>query len=345
MNELAEFCKNLKKEFTPKIYDPKKPVRCWSEKDVFEDKIVDAYVIIFRTRGCSWALKSGCTMCGYFNDSMWGHVSGEDLLNQFDTAMQNYNEEKFVKIFTSGSFLDDNEVKPNVRMKILQRLAEKVDKISVESRPEYITDEKLDDIQSVLGSKIFEIGTGLETANDFVREYAVNKGFTFDDYKNAAEIMKKNNCKLKTYVLVKPPFLTEKESIDDSISTVDKIKTYSDTVSFNPTNVQRNTLVEYLWKRKQYRPAWLWSVVEILKTSKKIAGDIRIKCDIVGGGSIRGVHNCRVCDHRILGAIAMFSLSQDISVFDDLDCRCHERWLDQLDIESIGFGALVDAYG
>ena len=63
MNELAKFCKNLKKDFTPKIRDSARPVRCWTEKDVLSGKIVDACVIIFRTRGCSWALQSGCSMC------------------------------------------------------------------------------------------------------------------------------------------------------------------------------------------------------------------------------------------------------------------------------------------
>jgi hypothetical protein len=342
MNELAQFCKAFKKDFTPKIRDSTKSVRCWSEKDILDDKIVNAYVIILATRGCSWTLNSGCAMCGYFNDSMWKNVSNRDLLKQFDTAMQSYNEERFVKIFTSGSFLDDNEVQPKVRMEILQRLADHADKISVESRPEYVTDERLEDINDVLKSKIFEISIGLETANDTVRKYAVNKGFTFKDYKTSAESVKKNKCELKTYVLVKPPFLTEKESIEDSIGTVDKIKTIADTVSFNPTNVQRNTLVEYLWKRKQYRPAWLWSVVEILKTSKKIARDVRIKCDIVGGGSIRGAHNCKSCDRKVLEAISSFSLSQNTKAFKDLDCECKEKWLDQLDIENIGFGSLVD---
>ncbi len=344
MNELIELCKTFKKDFIPRIRDSSRPVRCWSEKDVLDGKVVDAYVIIFRTRGCSWAFKSGCTMCGYFNDSMWEKVSDKDLLKQFDASIENYSGEKFVKIFTSGSFLDDSEIKPKVRNEILSRLSETAEKVSVESRPEYITDDKLSDIKDIFQSKTFEIGIGLETANDFVREHAINKGFAFDDYKKAAKTLKKYNFKLKTYVLIKPPFLTEKESIEDSISTVDKIKTYTDTVSFNPTNVQRNTVVEYLWKRKQYRSAWLWSIVEILKQSKKTT-DARIKCDIAGGGSIRGAHNCRECDRKFLDAIAEFSLSQNVKVFNDLDCECKEKWLDQLDIENLSFGSFVNFSG
>jgi archaeosine synthase beta-subunit len=345
MSELSEFCRNLKTDFTPKIRDPTRPVRCWPEKDVLAGKIVDAFVIIFRTRGCSWALNSGCTMCGYFNDSMWEKISDENLLKQFETVMKRYSGEKFVKIFTSGSFLDDTEIKPRVRNEILGKLVETADKVSVESRPEYITDDKLPDIKNIFQSKTFEIGTGLETANDFVREHAINKGFTFDDYKNAADAMKKNDCELKTYVLVKPPFLTEKESIEDAVGTIEKIKTITDVVSLNPTNVQRNTLVDYLWKRKQYRPAWLWSVIEILKRSKKTAGNVRIKCDIAGGGGIRGAHNCRECDSKFLEAISSFSLHQDVKIFDDLDCNCYDKWLDQIDIENIGFGSLVNMYG
>ena len=279
MNELSTYCRALKKDFTPKIRDPTKPVRCWSEKDVLDSKIVDAYVIIFRTRGCSWALKSGCSMCGYFNDSLWEKVSDKDLLKQFDVAMQGYNGEKLIKIFTSGSFLDDHEMSPNIQKKILSKLLETADKVSVESRPEYVTDKKLSEIKKIVGKKAFEVGIGLETANDFIREHSINKVFTFNDYKKAAEALKKHKFNCKTYVLVKPPFLTEKESIEDCKNTVETIKPYADTISFNPTNVQRNTVVEHLWKRRQFRPAWLWSVVEILKTSKKIFPNTMIASD------------------------------------------------------------------
>jgi len=342
MTELSEFCKDLKKDFRPKIRNPKKPVSFWSEKDILDGQVVNAFVIIFRTRGCSWALKSGCSMCGYFNDSLWEKISDEDLLEQFDTAMKKYNGETFVKIFTSGSFLDDGEVKPAVRKKILSRLVETVDKISVESRPEYITDKKLSDIKKILNGKTFEVGIGLETANDHIRNNYLNKGFSFDDYKKAAKILKKHGFLVKTYVLIKPPFMTEEESINDAVNTVDKIKKITDLVSFNPTNVQRNTFVSYLWNRRRYRPAWLWSVVDILEKSSKTTDGVRIKCDIAGGGSIRGAHNCKSCDRQFLNAIYKFSLSGDTKVFKNLDCDCKESWLDQLDIEKHSFGSIVD---
>jgi len=345
MKELTQLCKLLKKDFTPKKRDPTIPVRYWTEKDILEDKITNAFVIILRTRGCSWSISSGCTMCGYFNDSMWEKVPDKYLLKQFYKAMEKHRGEKFVKIFNSGSFLDDNEINPNIRNKILHELNEKVDKICFESRPEYITNDKLSSIKEIFQDVTFEIGCGLETANDFVREHSINKGFTFNDYKKTATTIKKYNFLLKTYVLIKPLFLTEKESIEDCKNTVEKINTITDTISFNPVNVQRKTVVEYLWKRKQFRPAWLWSIVEILKTSKQIVGNKRIQCDIAGGGSIRGAHNCTICNRKFLDTIADFSLKQDIKVFEDLNCSCKEKWLDQLDIEDLTFRSMIDFSG
>lgn len=344
MKELANFCKSLKKDFTPKIKDTRKPASFWNEKDVIDKKIVDAFVIILRTRGCSWAIKSGCSMCGYFNDSIWKKISDRDILSQIEYAMKNYSDQPFIKIFTSGSFLDDIEISKKLRKDILNILYKKCEKVSVESRPEFITDKKLSEIKEISGSKIFEIGIGLETVDDYIREHFINKGFTFKDYKKAANVVKKHGFNLKTYVLIKPPFLTEKQSIDDAVKTVDKIKEITDVISLNPCNVQRNTVVEYLWNRKEYRPPWLFSIVEILKQSSKITSDVLLKCDIAGGGSIRGAHNCKSCDNIFLKTIRSFSLNQDISVFNNVDCDCREKWLDQLDIENIGFGSLVNMY-
>jgi archaeosine synthase beta-subunit len=341
MNEIATFCQSFKKDFTPRVQDARQPVRCWSEKDVLNGKVIDAYVIILRTRGCSWAMESGCTMCGYFNDSMLTAVSEEDLRVQFEKAMQNYKSEKIVKLFTSGSFLDPHEIPVPVRHEILSVLTERTEKISVESRPEYVTDKSLVDIQKIVSSKEFEIGIGLETSNDLVREKAINKGFTFHDYKKAATLLKKHQMNVKTYVLMKPPFLTEKESLNNCIRTAQDITPYTDLVSLNPTNVQRHTVVEYLWKRNQYRPPWLWSIVEFLQQSKSVT-DAFVKCDVVGGGSMRGAHNCGTCDRKLLKAIEDFSLSQKQDVLHGLSCDCQEKWRDQLDLENLSFGSLVD---
>ena len=326
-SSFEEKIKSLRKY--PKMkHNPKQYVSCWSEKDVIDNEIVDAFVIILRTKGCVWALKSGCSMCGYINDAMMENVSDEDLFFQFSEAMKKFNDQKIVKIFTSGSFLDKTEVSEVMQEKICETLGKKTEKVIVESRPEFVNEEKLKKLKKLC---TLEIAVGLESANDRVLEYSINKGFRLKDYMGAAEIIK-DICSLKTYILLKPPFLTEKEGIKDAINTVKIAGKYSSTISLNPVNIQKNTFVEFLWKRNEYRTPWLWSVAEVLKESKKLT-DAHLMCSPTGGGTRRGAHNCPRCDKKILGAIQDFSLTQNLSVFDNLYCDCKEEWLDLLEIE------------
>ena len=335
MKELEQFCRELKKNFKPR--DKGNHVKTWSEKDYLEGiGVVDAFVIILRTRGCSWAIKSGCSMCGYFNDSTWRKLSANDILSQFNLAMKNYNGEQIVKIFTSGSFLDEKEVPKITLEKILLNLANKTRKISIETRPEYVTEERLKEIRKLVDKSDLEISIGLESANDKILEYSINKGFKFEDYRKAAKIIIENDLKLKTYLLVKPPFLTEREAINDCIDSAKKIMDFPGTISLNPVCIQKNTLVEYLWKNKEYRPPWLWSITEILKTlGKNKKNNIRVKCDIVAGGRERGTHNCGKCDHLVLDKIRSFSLHQNIEELKDVYCECKEEWKEYLDLQEL----------
>ncbi|MBS3748097.1 MAG: archaeosine biosynthesis radical SAM protein RaSEA [Candidatus Thermoplasmatota archaeon] len=345
MNPLQTFIKQLKPTRHRKTPNPNLPVSSWSEQDRYHNEIVDAFVLILRTRGCSWMFQSGCSMCGYFNDSMLSKVTSDQLINQYKQAMTRYNNEPIVKIFTSGSFLDANEVPEKVQEYIFSDLTKKTKKIAVESRPEYVTETSMNTIKNQLTKTELDIGIGLETSQDFIRDFAINKGFSFEDYRNAVTLVHNNNFSVKTYILIKPPFLTEKESIEDVKQTIDHVLPCTDQhdiLSFNPTSVQKNTLVEYLWRRKQYRPPWLWSIIDMLTYAAKKQKKTRLQCDITGGGKKRGAHNCFTCDSEMLSAIKEFSLTQDPTIFKDVNCDCKNQWKDQLNLESTSFGSLPD---
>ena len=39
----------------------------------------------------------------------------------------------------------------------------------------------------------------------------------------------------------------------------------SDEISVNPMNIQRGTIIDRLHRHNEYRPPWLWSLVEMIK--------------------------------------------------------------------------------
>ncbi|RLI75319.1 TIGR01210 family radical SAM protein [Archaeoglobales archaeon] len=291
----------------------------WIEKERFNEEIVDCLTVILKTKGCYWARKGGCLMCGYIADSY--PSSYEELIKQFEFAVGS-KEFQVLKIFTSGSFFDVREIPERFRKYIYSKIDElNVKKLIVESRPEFVTQNVVTEISNLRFE--VEVGIGLETADDFIREHCINKGFTFKDFERAAKLLKENDIRVKAYLLLKPPFLSEREAIEDSINSAIKIKNLVDVVSLNPTNIHSNTYVERLWKLKLYRPPWLWSVVEVLRQVNK--KKIKIISDPVAAGKVRGTHNCGKCDKEVARAIRNFSLYQDVNLL-NVDCNCKELW-------------------
>ncbi|MGC9307684.1 MAG: archaeosine biosynthesis radical SAM protein RaSEA [Thermoplasmatota archaeon] len=325
MEALEQFCRSLKRP--PKRRTPKP--RMWTEKDRLKGEVVDAFVFILQTSGCRWSHHSGCSMCGYYSDSI-PNVSAEQLQEQLEMAAGRYQGEPIVKIFTSGSFLDDREVPVDMQRQVLQLFFERADRVVVETRPSFVPGlDRLAD--AVPSGKTLSVAMGLESANDRVLEYAINKGFTFADWQRAAEQVRDAGFEVKTYVLLKPPFLTEAEAIQDALATVDAAAELSHAMSLNPVAIHGNTLVEYLWKRGLYRPPWLWSVAEVLmEASARYDG--QVTCDVVAGGKQRGAHNCGDCDTTMLEVIEQFTLYEKRDAFEQVSCGCREEWLDSREI-------------
>ncbi len=333
--------------------DLTRPSASWTSKSKVGDEVGTSLAIVFATPGCSHAQSDsgGCTMCSYLLDGAPTMATAEEFVHQFDFAMKKLENESIplaVKMYTSGSLLDSEEMPDEARRKILERIADdnRIIEVIIESRPEYASESVLSEIRSILGDRHVEIGVGLESINDRVRSICINKGFDSEEFKRTVERARAHQIGIRAYVLVKPPFLTERDAILDSIKTIEAASSFGvTTVSVNPVNIQKYTLVERLWSRGHYRPPWLWSVVEVLKqASAKIESSTAIVCDPAGGGKFRGTHNCGSCDSDIVVAIREFSLDQEPSVFETLDCSCRFYWQHVLEHEDFSLEVHSDRF-
>jgi radical SAM enzyme (TIGR01210 family) len=319
-----------------KHYDPHEPTRVWLDEDNTPDGVVTSLTIILNTGGCRWARAGGCTMCGYVAESVeGGSVAHDALMDQIDVCLEheatNADEPAdLVKIYTSGSFLDEREVGAETRAAIADTFADR-DRIVVESLPDFVDRDTIADFTDVGLST--DVAIGLETATDRVRHDCVNKYFDFADFEAACAEAREADAAadgvdagVKAYLLMKPPFLSESEAIDDMISSVRRCAAVDGchTVSMNPCNVQRYTMVDELFFQGGYRPPWLWSVTEVLDATTDV--DAIVVSDPVGHGSDRGPHNCGECDDRVQNAIKDFDRRQDPAVFDQVECECESTW-------------------
>ncbi|MFP9059691.1 archaeosine biosynthesis radical SAM protein RaSEA [Natrialbaceae archaeon A-chndr2] len=313
-----------------KSYDPHQPTRVWLDEDNTPDGVKRSLTIILNTGGCRWARAGGCTMCGYVAESVdGGSVPHGALMDQIEVCLEHEAENAdepapLVKIYTSGSFLDEREVGADSRRAIAETFGDR-ERIVLESLPDFVDREKLEDFTQY-GLQT-DVAVGLETATDRVRRDCVNKYFDFADFEAACtDAAAVDGAGIKAYLLMKPPFLTESEAIEDMVSSIERCLAVDGchTVSMNPCNVQRYTMVDELYFNGGYRPPWLWSVADVLERTAHVDG--LVVSDPVGHGTDRGAHNCGECDDLVQKAIKDFDLRQDPTVFEQVDCECKATW-------------------
>jgi len=291
--------------------------------------------IIFYLRGvgCSWCKLDygGCSMCGHFHGTTKGDLLPEGAhLQQFKTEYDKYDFKEFpiVCIYNAGSLLSREEIRDYDFAEILKIIDadENIRHIIVESRPEFITESAMQVIGSLLKSTSVEIGIGLESGSEIVRDLCINKGFTFGDYVKAAELVKKHKFKLLTYITVKPLFLTINESIADVVESLKKLKQLTDVVSLEPTSIQKWTLVDYFYSQGIYRIPSGWILKDIIAEIKDDMNDLGFELRI-GGFEFYPtpqlyVSNCYRCNGDLYNAINTFNVNKSIDELLKLKCEC-----------------------
>jgi len=313
-------------------------VNQWVEDEAIGDERVRAFVLILRTRGCYWADLKGCSMCGYSKDTLGRSATREELAEQLERALARYRDEPYVKVYTSGSFLDDREVDPASREAIVTAFSGRARRFLFETLPEFVGPETVEPLRRAFAGDL-EVALGLESTDPTVLGRFVHKGSSPAEYLAAADRLTGFGAHPKAYLLLKPPYLTESEAVADVVRSVGEAAPHFETLSVNPVHIQNGTVVEWLYRRGRYRPPWLWSVVDALREGAAARGPSRLVSFPTAGGLPRGPHNCGTCDANVLAAIEEASLTQEFGPLADLACACRGEWKSVLAYGPLGVEA------
>ena len=313
-------------------------VNQWVETEAIGTERVRAFVLILRTRGCYWADVKGCSMCGYSKDTLGRSATPDELGEQLAHALARYRDEPYVKVYTSGSFLDDREVDPTSRRAIVSAFSGRARRFLFETLPEFVGPGTVGPLRDVFQGEL-EVALGLESTDPIVLGRFVNKGSPPSEYLEAGDRLRSLGVRSKAYLLLKPPYLAESEAVADVVRSIGEAAPHFDALSVNPVHIQNGTVVEWLYHRGRYRPPWLWSLVEVLRAGATACGNSRLVSFPTAGGLPRGPHNCGACDARVLATIEDASLRQEFNDLDALDCACRSEWNATLSYAPLGVEA------
>lgn len=296
-------------------------------------------MIVLKTIGCEYAKKTGgCTICGFMNNALVG-INDNEIQNQLHYALDNndLNEIGEIDLLTLGSFFNENEVNNICRGNLLNTVSElpNVKRVSIESRAEYVSIEKLKECKGILQDKILELGIGLESANDHIRNDVIKKGLSKRAFENLLRKVKNADVDLLVYILIKPPTLNEMQAINDAVNSADYVFNIAKElginvrVAFEPVFVCKNTKLEELFLKSEYNIVNLWTVIEVIKKAHHM-GNIFVGLSDEDLSYDRMPYSCKDCYEKLIEEIELFNYTQDISRILEIDCECRDLYVNSL---------------
>lgn len=298
-------------------------------------------LVTLRTNPCRWSASAGCVMCGYHLGANRGPVTDRHLIAQTEDAIRRLNPAVYpALVFTSnGSFLDRAEVSDEVRPLMLQMLREAGFRfLIIETRPEYITPERLHTMVSAFspdtaespGPHPISVSFGLESSDDFVQQYCINKGRRREDYLAAFDLLRSQGFPFDCYVLLGKPFMTAQEDVEDAERTIRfAVDHGSGYIFVMVTNLMDYSLTSYLTERGRYTLPSLWRAVELLE---RLPPEYRRLVQIKGisHAPVPPRHYARTCDlctEHVKGAINFWNQTGEFEHIRTIySCACRDKF-------------------
>jgi archaeosine synthase beta-subunit len=301
----------------------------------FDKKLpITRLTLLLPGKGCSWACSKsgGCTMCGFPQKvrEIGKKFTSQNLISLYRTAdlLSRRGKPEILAIYNAGSFINDNEIPFEVQKTICERVKEHptIQTLLIESRAEFVKEERIKLLKNILGNKKLIIAIGLESQDDKIRNKYINKGLSKATYEKAIKTIKGNGIKSSAYVFIKPIFVSEGEAIEEAAKTAQyAFKTGTDEVAFESAFIQPNTLMEKLYRENKFKPPWLWSIIEVIKRTHNL-GHIRIGGFDDEPPPIAIPSNCTKCSEKIMVAFQQYRENHDINSINNLTCSCKKDW-------------------
>jgi len=312
-----------------------------------EDPRLGPYVmplVTLRTNPCRWSANAGCVMCGYHLGANRDTVTDAHLVAQTEDAIRRLNPEVYpsLVVTSNGSFLDPAEVSDEVRPVLLRMLREAGFRFLVcETRPEYITVARLRAMAVAFspstaggsGPHPLSLSFGLESCDDFIQQFCINKGRRRADYLDAFALLDKEGFSFDCYVLLGKPFLSAREDVEDALRTIRfAIDHGAGYVFVMVTNLVDYSLTGYLAERGRYRLPSLWRAVELLE---RLPEHYRRLVQVKGISHAPVPPNsyarsCDICTEHVKGVINFWNQTAEYehlrSIF---PCDCREAFRDR----------------
>lgn len=230
-------------------------------------------VVSFYTKKCQFQ----CTYCALPQRSAPEDVSASDLNIQVDGLFQRFEEEipRFQQFSfgNEGSALDEKRFHLASLRRLLERVGDmaSLEVLSIETRVEYVSRSRLEDIRSRTLVPKLDITVGFETQDDQIRQGVLRKNTSRRVMEDRIRLAADLGVRLTSYVMIKPaPWMTERDGIREAIATMEYLGEQCErsgvelVIYLTPMYVAEGSHLQLVSKPGAWVPPTIQSIYEVV---------------------------------------------------------------------------------
>jgi radical SAM enzyme (TIGR01210 family) len=160
-------------------------------------------------------------MCDLWTNTLDDVVPRGAIAHQIRVALSALPPPRQVKLYNAGSFFDPQQIPSDDDEEIAAEVAS-CDRVIVEAHPAFLSGvhgDRCRRFQSLLPGRL-EVAIGLETAHPDVLA-RLNKRMTIDAFRRAADFLHRHDIALRVFVLLGPPFMPVRETVEWACRSID----------------------------------------------------------------------------------------------------------------------------
>ena len=150
-----------------------------------------------------------CLMCDLWQNTLTGPTPAGAIPAQIAAALRELPPAQHIKLYNSGNFFDRKAIPPQ-DLPAIAELVRPFKTVIVENHP-LLTDERSLEFAGLLKGQL-EVAIGLETVHPQVFPL-LNKRCTLADFRRAVAFLVNNGVRVRTFILLPPPFLELNDGI------------------------------------------------------------------------------------------------------------------------------------
>ena len=279
--------------------DPWKPAAFLVEAERSLSGVVDPVATVFLTnRECPFR----CTMCDLWKYTLDEKVPIGAIPAQIDYALQRLSPARHIKLYNAGNFFDVQAIPPEDYAAIANRVRS-FDSVIVENHPR-LTDARCVQFRDELETRL-QVALGLETIHPEILP-RLNKRMDVSDFDRAASFLRDHDIDVRTFLLLKPPGLNERDGIDWTLRSIEHaFSAGAQCCSIVPTR-SGNGLMEILQAAGEFSPPTIRSMEEVLERALIMGGGL-VLMDL---WDVERFFDCQECGPARSDRIHRMNLSQ-----------------------------------